>query len=150
MILDIAKSKSFAQMMQQHLKDMIYYLLESNQNFGILCNLDFVEFDPPLPDSILNEFTDMTLFFLAGYTFESTRIENNSIIFEAGFGAENFGSVVTVDLLAIMQLLIDDMPALINMARPIKNDSVKQDDSGVQNSLNALLSNPENQKFLKK
>lgn len=150
MIIDISKSASFAKMMQKHIIEFITHLFENEQFFGILCNLDFVEFDPPLPDSISREFSNITLFFLAGYTYESARIENNKLIFEAGFGSENFGSIVSVELLAIMQVIIDDAPALINLAQPRKTKETKSSDDGIQNSLNALLSNPENQKFLKK
>lgn len=96
----------------------------------------------------------MTLFFLAGYTFESARIENDCLVFEAGFGAENFGSIVTVPLLSIVQIIVDEQPVLINLAKYEKKEEKvpekELDDKGVENSMNIFLSNPENSKFIKK
>lgn len=152
MLFDIIKSASFARLMESHVHDMLAYLFENEQNFGILCKIEHLTFDPPLPKHISDEFRPMTLFFLAGYTFESARIENHSLIFEAGFGHENIGSFVTVPLLAIVQVIIDDTPAFINLALPqeLVPHQKKEGETGVQNSMNAFLSNPENQKFLKK
>jgi len=152
MLFDIIKSASFARLMESHVHDMLTYLFENEQNFGILCKIEHLTFDPPLPKHITDEFRPMTLFFLAGYTFESARIENHSLIFEAGFGQENIGSFVSVPLLAIVQIIIDDTPAFINLALPqdLVTNQNKAAEEGVQNSMNAFLTNPENQKFLKK
>lgn len=152
MLFDIIKSASFARLMENHVRDMLIYLFEVDQNFGILCKINHVTFDPPLPKHISDEFRNMTLFFLGGYTFESARIDNDTLIFEAGFGQENIGSFVFVPLLSIMQVIIDDTPAFVNLAlppEPHKTDSAVTND-GVANSMSAFLSNPENQKFLKK
>lgn len=152
MLFDIIKNPTFARLMETHVRDMLIFLFENEQNFGILCKLEQVEFDPPLPKYISDEFRPMTLFFLAGYTFESARIENDVLIFEAGFGQENFGSFVSVPLLAVVQIIIDDTPAFVNLAHPKERMalSTAEPDDGVRNSMNAFLSNPENQKFLKK
>jgi hypothetical protein len=152
MLFDIIKSSSFALLMENHLRDMLIYLFENNQNFGILCKIDQVMFEPSLPKHINDEFRAMTLFFLAGYTFESARIDNDILIFEAGFGHENIGSFVSVPLLSIVQIIIDDTPAFINLSLPQEQHPIIniEKNEGVQNSMNALLANPENQKFLKK
>ncbi|MGD9969892.1 MAG: hypothetical protein AB7S65_05505 [Sulfuricurvum sp.] len=152
MLFDIIKSASFARMMENHVREMLIYLFENDQNFGILCKIEQVTFDPPLPNHISTEFRAMTLFFLAGYTFESARIENHQLLFEAGFGQENIGSIVTVPLLSIVQIIIDDTPAFVNLAIPQEQVPIKETDQneGIQNSMSAFLSNPENQKFLKK
>ncbi len=137
--------------MENHVREMLIYLFENEQNFGILCKIEHITFDPPLPKHISDEFRAMTLFFLAGYTFESARIENNALIFEAGFGHENVGSFVTVPLLSIVQIIIDDTPAFVNLALPQEQRpaAAVESDEGVQNSMSAFLANPENQKFLK-
>lgn len=152
MLFDIIKSPSFARLMETHIRDIILYLFENEQNFGILCKIDQLDFDPPLPKYISDEFRAMTLFFLAGYTFESARIENDCLIFEAGFGQENIGSFVSVPMLAIVQIIIDDTPAFVNLALPQERHPAAGDEKneGVVNSMNSFLSNPENQKFLKK
>jgi len=97
----------------------------------------------------------MTLFFLAGYTFDTARIEGDSLIFEAGFGADNFGSFVMVPLLSIIQIIVDETPILINLATYEKETRTtekadKIDEGGIENSMASFLSNPENSKFLKK
>lgn len=151
MLFDIVKSPSFARMMENHARDMLIYLFENEQNFGILCKIEHITFDPPLPQHIRDEFRAMTLFYLAGYTFESARIDQDVLIFEAGFGHENIGSFVSVPLLSIVQIIIDDTPAFVNLAIPAEQQPIAnvEKSEGVQNSMSALLSNPENQKFLK-
>lgn len=152
MLFDIIKSPSFAKLMETHIRDMILYLFENEQNFGILCKIDQLDFNPPLPKYISDEFRAITLFFLAGYTFESARIENDCLMFEAGFGQENIGSFVSVPMLSIVQIIIDDTPAFVNLALPQERHPAIGDEKndGVVNSMNSFLSNPENQKFLKK
>ncbi len=154
MLDNIIEDKKFADLMRNNLQDLIIYMFEREQNFGILCNIENVTFEPPLPPEIQSEFRPMTLFFLAGYTFETARIIDDTIIFEAGFGQENIGSVVTVPLLSIIQIIIDETPILINLANYTKfeqaNHNIKKiDEDGIENSMASFLSNPENAKFLK-
>lgn len=151
MLYDIIKSPSFSKLMETHVRDMLIYLFENDQNFGILCKIEHLTFDPPLPDHIISEFRAMTLFFLAGYTFESARFENDMLFFEAGFGQENVGSVVSVPLLSIVQIIIDDTPAFVNLALPreVSASVPLEKNEGVKNSMSSFLSNPENQKFIK-
>ncbi len=154
MLYDILKDRSFANLMQKHIIEILTNLFDQNQNFGILCKIETLSFDPPLPADITAEFRPMTLFFLAGYTFESARIENNNVIFEAGFGVDNLGSVVTVPLLGIMQIIIDETPIFVNLASPQETQETKAqnnpvESSGQKSSMSALLANPENKKFLK-
>ncbi|DAB29626.1 MAG TPA: hypothetical protein CFH84_08395 [Sulfurimonas sp. UBA12504] len=151
MLEHVIENKNFASMMKRHIQELIIHFFEQEQNFGILCTVDDVSFDPFLPKSIKSEFRSLTLFFLAGYTFETARLEEDCLIFEAGFGSDNFGSVVTVPLLSIMQVIVDETPVLINLARYKKEQKVKKEinDGGVKNSMDAFLSNPENKKFLK-
>ena len=151
MLFDIVKNKDFGQLMNKHIQELLIYLFEAQQNFGILCKIEHLGFDPELPKHISDEFRPMTLFFLAGYTFESARIESDSLIFEAGFGSENIGSFVTVPLLSIIQIIIDETPIFVNLATVPEKVTNKQPaaDEGVKNSMAAFLANPENEKFLK-
>jgi hypothetical protein len=149
---NVIENKNFASMMKRHIGELVVHFFEQEQNFGILCKVDDVEFEPALPASIQAEFRSLTLFFLAGYTFETARIDDEYIVFEAGFGSENFGSLVSVPLLSIMQIIVDETPVLINLAR-YKHEIVVEkevNENGVKNSMDAFLSNPENSKFLKK
>ena len=150
MLIDMIKDPEFQEMMEAHIRDMILYTLESNQPFGILCNLEHVTFDPPLPEDLAQVLQEVTLFMIAGYTFESFQIEEHTLFFEAGFGAQNFGSVVSMPILAVLQVLVEETPLLINMAQPMLEYRTEREESGVQSSLETFLSNPENRKFLKK
>lgn len=151
MLIDMVKDREFAEMMEAHIKDMLHYLLDADQPFGLLCSLEHVTFDPPLPEEIASKLPKVTLFMIAGYTMESFDVEEHALFFEAGFGPENFGSVVTMPILAVMQLLVEETPLLINLAQPLPGIAQTQkEETGLQSSLESFLSNPENRKFLKK
>ena len=154
MLENVIDEKGFAEIMKRGIQDVIAHFFEREQNFGILCKIEEVEFNPALPESINADFRPLTLFFLAGYTFETARIEGECLIFEAGFGSDNIGSVVTLPLLSIMQIIVDETPVFINLSvYKERYDTAKEelkDDKGVQNSMASFLNNPENSKFLKK
>lgn len=152
MLYKMMKEEKFQTLMQKHIEDVLMYCFEKDQHFGILCKIEHVGFEPWLPQEIHKEFRDVTLFFLAGYTFETAKIQGDDLVFEAGFGAENIGSVLTVPLLSILQIIVDDTPILINVANYTEKKTKTIEpatDDGVQNSMAALLSNPENKKFQK-
>ncbi len=72
MLIDIINNPNYGRLMQRNIQDILIFLFEQEQNFGILCKIEELSFDPPLPKEIHDEFRPMTLFFLAGYTFESS------------------------------------------------------------------------------
>ncbi len=152
MLENVIEDNNFAVLMQNHMQELMIHFFSQEQNFGILCKIEDISFEPRLPEDINSEFRPLTLFFLAGYTFETAEIVDNTLIFEAGFGTENFGSLVSVPLLSIMQVIIDETPVFINLASIAKEKKVveKIDNNGVDNSMASFLSNPENSKFVKK
>lgn len=152
MLKQILDDASFGEVMQHNIVSVLHYLFENNQDFGVLCKLEFVTFEPPLPKHISKDFRNMTLFYLAGYTFDSATLDNNTLSFEAGFGEENFGSLVSVALGSIVQIIVDDSPILINQFN-YKKQKIKKEikqNGGIENSMSTFLSNPENARFLKK
>ncbi len=149
MLESIIDDKDFAKLMQENIKSTIIYLFEKEQNFGVLSKIEDISFNPPLPNDINSEFRPLTLFFLAGYTFETARLEDKYLIFEAGFGGDNFGSLVTVPLLSIMQVIVDETPILINLASYEQENTLNKEKGGEENSMASFLNNPENSKFLK-
>ncbi len=152
MLNNIINDAGFANVMQNNIQEMLIYLFEHEKNFGVLCKIEDVSFDPAVPEEVSAAFHPMTLFFLAGYTFDTARIEDECLVFEAGFGAENFGSLTTVPLLSIVQVIVDETPLLINLATYKKQSTnvLKEvDNNGVENSMNSFLANPENSKFIK-
>jgi len=151
---NIIDEPGFAQIMKKSIEDIIIHFFEIEQNFGILCKIEEVGFDPELPDTIKSDFRALTLFFLAGYTFDTARIEDDCLVFEAGFGGDNIGSIVTVPLLGIMQIIVDETPIFINLSvykeENEQDEKIVKDSDGVKNSMDSFLNNPENSKFLKK
>jgi hypothetical protein len=138
--------------MRTHIYNVLAFLLENGQEFSVATEVSYMHFDPPLPAEITRSFTDIALFVLAGYTFESAWLDKEALHFEAGFGEEGFGSHVTMPLLAIRQIFIGDYPVAINVSSPVPfqdpsetTDPVSQK---VRHSMEALLRNPENQKLL--
>ncbi len=155
MLDNLIEDKDFAKLMQKNIQDLIIFFFQKEQNFGILCKIDNVSFTPELPQDISSEFRPLTLFFLAGYTFESARLEDGYLTFEAGFGSDNIGSVVSVPLLSILQVIVDETPVMINLANLKEIESASEevehiDEKGIENSTASFLANPENSKFLKK
>jgi len=134
---------------QQYIIDTISLLFDENRFFSIVCDVEYIEFEPYLPNDIYAQFGKNVLFSLAGYTYESAKIEEEHFVFEAGFGKDNFGAVVSMPILAIKQLIVDETPILINMASPILDED-EVNEEGVKNSMEMLMSNPENQKLIEK
>ncbi len=150
MLIDMIKEPGFQELMERHIRETLFYFLESEHPFGLLCQLEYVTFDPPLPEDLAARLQEVTLFMIAGYTFESFEVAGDILFFEAGFGPENFGSVVSMPLLAVLQLLVEETPVLINLAKPRLDYGERKEEEGIQSSLETFLSNPENRKFLKK
>ena len=80
---------------------------------------------------------------MSNYTYTTVQIDDNYISFEAGFGNENFGSVVKIPLYAIFQIIIDESILYINSVATVEkfNSDLKK------NSFNIFKSNPNNKKF---
>ncbi|WP_281950333.1 hypothetical protein [Nitrosophilus kaiyonis] len=146
MLYDILQDEEFAAILKNHATSLIKYLLEKDQPFAVLTDTKRVKFDPDLPQDIKSNFSEFTLFMIMNYTFESARIENGNLIFEAGFGPNNFGSIVKVPIESILQIIVDETPIFVNLTATV----IKQKSENAKNSMEALLSNPENQKLLKK
>ncbi|EHP29314.1 hypothetical protein SMGD1_0787 [Sulfurimonas gotlandica GD1] len=151
MLDSVINNKEFTQLMQKHMQELIVHFFSKEQNFGILCKIEDALFEPALPKEIVSEFRPLTLFFLAGYTFETAHIQDNCLIFEAGFGAENFGSLVRVPLVSIMQIIVDETPVMINLATHKSQEKSNKisNPKGVKDSMASFLSNPENSRFVK-
>ncbi|STQ85718.1 hypothetical protein LS73_005345 [Helicobacter muridarum] len=153
----------FGDILVRHAKEIIEHLLEFRIHFYLQCNVDKVSFEPSLPEEIVASFQPLIDFVLAGYTFDSIEIWDNQICFEAGFGKENFGSIVSVPFSAIVQIIIPtqdrivrDICVFINTVSLLEldmktdkiNEETNQEDELLASSKNAILSNPNN-KFLK-
>ncbi len=152
MTINMFQTPEYRKIMQTHISQSIDYLFQKNQDFALACEVKYITFNPELPSSIKESFEDTVLFILSGYTFESAQLEEDHFLFEAGFGSENFGSTVSVPLLAIKQIFVGDTPIVINLANPVikSKENRKESEPTKSSSMEALLNNPENKKLLKK
>lgn len=92
----------------KHCIEYLQFLSKNHLSFNLLCERDAIDFSPKLPKEIHEKFGTLVLFVLAGYTLESLMIDAQSVQFEAGFGPNNIGSVVQVELPGIIQILIKE------------------------------------------
>lgn len=143
-------------LLDRHATQIVEYLLSSRYEFGVVANLDTISFDPPLPEEILSKIAPTTFLMLAGYSLESASLEGDYLIFEAGFGPDNFGSVVSVHSSTIIQIIVDELSLFVNLyagqkhGLPNEKPEPEMIPSGdAERSRNVFLSNPENKKFLK-
>ena len=130
----------FRELKAKHAKEILMILLERDEPFSILAHLPAIEFNPPLPEHITQQFTEIIVFAIANYTLQSAHILDENFIFEAGFGEENIGSVVSVPIENIIQITQDEVPLFINAAATLPKEEKPK---------NPFAINPRNKKFIK-
>ena len=130
----------FKELKANHAKEILTILLERDEPFSILAHLPAINFNPPLPKHITKQFTEIIVFAIANYTLQSAHISDDNFIFEAGFGEENIGSVVTVPVENIIQITQDEVPLFINAAATLPKEEKPK---------NPFAVNPRNKKFIK-
>jgi len=114
MIFNIIEDVEYKEMLESQIFEVIEFLLEKGEEFSITANINGVNFNPEVPEAIAESFPHFTLFTLANYTYTTIQLTETDISFETGFGAENFGSVVTLPLYAIFQIVIDESILFLN------------------------------------
>lgn len=153
--MDIFSYEPFRDMLSGHALEVIDLLTISGTPFTVVCGINDVEFDPQLPASITERFKPLTLFALDGYTLSTAQIDwdNETLVFEAGFGEENVGAFVTIPCYAIFQIAIDENIIFHNptVTYPTKKPKKKRvvSDASEEKSLKSFLANPDNSKFFR-
>jgi hypothetical protein len=138
----IIENSEFRKLKEAHAKELLYFLLDNvTDEFSIICALDGIKFEPMLPEHIISAYKDIIVFVLANYTLSTAKIIDDNLVFEAGFGEENFGSVVTVPIENIIQITQFETPLFINPAATLPKP--KQ-----QKPKNPFALNPRNKKFM--
>ena len=94
MIKDIIENEEYKNLVENQIKENVLFLLEKNQEFSITANIEPITFTPELPKVIKEQMHKFSLFNLSNYTYTTVQIDNDYLSFEAGFGNENFGSIV--------------------------------------------------------
>ena len=150
MLYEVLTNKKFSSMMRRHAVEIMSFLFDNNYHFSVLADTKNVKFNPPLPKHITDTFQQVILFTLVGYTYESAKIDEKNLYFEAGFGEENIGSVVTIPIQSILQILVEENPIFVNLSYITEDEEEEEEDKGVEKSMQIFTSNPENQKLLKK
>ncbi|WP_297574557.1 hypothetical protein [uncultured Campylobacter sp.] len=114
----IMKNSDFAKMMKEHIKELIGFFTSNDVAFSLVANLEFVKFNPALPQHITESLQDQPaiLFELDGYTLSSIKLDDEDFTFHAGFGDEMFASFVTIPYGAVIQILVSKNPLLTNFA----------------------------------
>ena len=143
MINDIIESEEYKQLVEIQIKETILFLLNKNQEFSITANIAPISFEPELPRTIKDQMHKFSLFILSNYTYTTVQVDNEYISFEAGFGNENFGSVVKIPLHAVFQIIVDESILYINSLATVEkfNKDLKK------NSFDVFKNNPNNKKF---
>lgn len=156
MIFNIVEDAEYKEMMESQIYEIIEFLLNREQEFSITANINGVTFNPEIPKTIARSFSHFTLFTLANYTYTTIELSDTHISFETGFGAENFGSVVTIPLHAIFQIIIDESILFLNPTATIEKyfkltKKVEEKEAIEENqesrSLNAFKMNNKNKKL---
>jgi len=145
MTINLFQTPQYRALIEEHIEKTIGYLFNKDQEFALACEIKHVHFNPELPSDIKETFDETVLFVLSGYTFETAKLDSKEFSFEAGFGSDNFGSTVTLPLLAIRQVFVGDNPIVLNLAQPAGKEHTSK-----KSSMEALLNNPENKKLMKK
>jgi len=135
---------NFRKVMKSHCGEIMKYLFSSNNFFSFFCYIHQTTFEPELPKDLKDGLKHLTLFSMSGYTFESAEIKNNKLVFEAGFGENNFDSLVSVPLNSILQITVEDNVIFVNSGSSVEKKSPKSSSISVSSSINAILANPKN------
>ena len=143
MINNIIENEEYKELVEKQIKENINFLLKMNQEFSITANIEPITFTPELPSVIKNQLSKFSLFVLSNYTYTTIQIDDEYLSFEAGFGSENFGSVVKIPLHAVFQIVVWESIIYLNSVATVEkfNKNLKK------NSLNVFKNNPNNKKF---
>lgn len=151
MLNDLLNDDGFCLLMKMHIYEVIEFLLRDGTPFEVAAYPNLISYDPELPEHIKLHLTSerLTLFALAGYTFESAVLTSDMLRFEAGFGKADFPSTVSMPLSAIAQILVEKHPILVNFSvyKQAKNQEVQPKES--ESSFSIFKNNPLNSGFFK-
>jgi hypothetical protein len=142
--MKLVYNPKYRDLMVKQVREQLSFFLQNSIEFSIVVNMDSgIDFNPSLPEEVTSAFREFTLFTISGYTFSSAFVKDDKFVFEAGFGRENIGSIVHVDLDRILQIVISETPIFINVTASVEKTKTKD-------SFNVFASKERNKKFFKK
>jgi len=144
MIKDIIENEDYKDLVSEQVKQTMEFLLEQNQEFALTANIEAITFNPQLPQNTMEQLSKFSLFVLANYTYSTIKLDDTCIHFEAGFGSENFGSLVKIPYHAIFQIVVEESILFVNSVATVDkfNKDLKQ------KSINVFKNNPNNKNLL--
>ena len=140
---NITENLEFQDLIQNHCKEQINFFISKGIDFSVVANISNITFEPDLPNDLKDNLSKFSLFTLAGYTFQSAYIKEESLFFEAGFGKDNFGSLVQIPFSSIFQIIKNDNIVFINISATLENI----DKNPKNKSMNVFKKNPNNSRF---
>lgn len=142
---NIIEDVKYKNLTKKHVKEICDFLLDKQQEFSIVANTNATTFKPELPLHIKNNLQEFSLFTLSNYTYSTVVVDEDIISFEAGFGNENFGSVVSVPLESVFQIILDEDILYINPVATVeKFNTIRNEEN---RSMNVFRNNPNNSRF---
>ena len=144
MINNIIEDNDYKNIVTTQIRDVINFILDKNIEFAITANITAIDFNPELPDSIHSKLSKFSLFVLSNYTYSTIKIDDKTISFEAGFGAEGFGSVVTIPLHAVFQIIVEESILYVNSVATVE----KFNSNTEEKSKNVFKNNPNNKNLI--
>ncbi len=148
----LLQSEEYKNLMKKQAKELITFLLKNESEFSLTANMSNVDFEPVLPDNLAKQFGKFSLFVLANYTYSSIDLEDEYISFEAGFGDENYPSLVKIPYYAIFQILVDDVMLFVNNYATLGKENTEKGSKELESknkSMNVFKNNPKNSNFFK-
>ena len=143
MTQNITENVEFQELIQNHCKEQINFFISKGIDFSVVANISNITFEPDLPNDLKDNLSKFSLFTLAGYTFQSAYIKEESLFFEAGFGKDTFGSLVRIPFSSIFQIIKNDKIVFINISATLENI----DKNPKNKSMNVFKKNPNNSRF---
>lgn len=140
MFEEFYENKDLNLLLCKHASDIITFLRASRIQFDLLVKMKEVSFMPKLPEKLrLKE--EIALFALGGYTLDSIEFSKDKLQFHAGFGADDFPSMVSVPLKDIIRITVGKTVVFINFTTAGEDE--------VEKSTNIFKSNPNNKDIFK-
>lgn len=145
MVYDFLKSKDFSGLMLRNCYEILVLLTSKSQAFHIICDARFVSYSPILPEGYVDTHLSYIVFYISDESVGSFYFDENKLSFEACFGADNFVSLVTVNLKGVSKIQIQRDIIFVNSA------FYEQDEQDLlQESSNAFINNPKNKDIFKR
>lgn len=131
----IFSSNELIDLTEEYLEDLIELLISKANEFSIVTKPKSVKLNPDIPNLFKNQ-NEYVKFDLIGYSFETSMVVENRLVFRAGFGsgADIKESEVSLDLIDIFQIFTDENKPLFMNFLEVPENRVKSDQSSKDRS----------------